>query len=199
MSDFQDRLAALRSRFDDAVKEFPDYIHPVEIATGPHGYGPRIRLFRVRHVGDNVFSETNGIAYLLEGPERIARAERDENAYWRFETLARELEPVLKESGVEFRDSPSATPGGRIGFWAIGEDPKPGQGAVSPNDNLFFLVSLAIDRLMTGKRPDKTATEDDNNRLRCPPWTCPRMDLVVCVGTMNTMGSPSRTGTISKA
>ena len=145
-----DVLTALRSRFDEAAKQFPEYL-PNVMYLPSQGLGPRIRRYDVRKLGSDWYSvarDQSEEPVLLDDPERLEYARKDEDAFWRFQTLAKELEPALRQCGVKLLDGANSTPDGRVLFWAIGETPPANRAAVAPNDNAFYLVSLEIDRLL---------------------------------------------------
>jgi len=188
-------LAAWRSRFDDAAKEYPDYLPAVQVPLyqGSQALqgGPCIPRYVLRQHGGQWYScDPKGVveSVLLDDPERLAYAEKDERAFLRFWKLAEDIEPILIEAGVELRDGPDSTPDGRVLYWAIGKTPPANRGAVASIDNAFYLVRLGIQKLLlelgddpgadleTGGKSDGDAEPrgDDAMVTQGKPSRCPR-------------------------
>ena len=172
MTGYRDLLAALRARFSEAAEQFPDYAPAV--FTKPSG--PRIRRYDVTPVGKRIYWQAfdgGEEAVLLDDPKRLALAEQWVNAFWRFRTLSDELEPVLRQAGVELPAGPNSTSDGRVLFWALGGKCPPRRAAVVPNDNAFFHVSLAIDKLRLDQDSEsakgQSSRANKRNRTRRKP------------------------------
>jgi len=161
------------------------------------GIGPRIRRYDVRKQGENWYScdftETEE-PVLLDDPERLAYARKDVDAFWRFRTLAKELEPALRQRGVELLDGSDSTPDGRIIFWALAETPPANRAAVSCNDNAFYLVSRAIGRLLrTGRTLPDNRNENTNDKIIATLCTIHKYDA----GSVG-CSEPAKVGTIAE-
>lgn len=152
-------LQGLRTRFDDAAREFSAYdsntlkVRIIDDMGRP--CGPYVPRFDVRHTKDGPVLQPFDQAeepIPLYGPKMAENAVEIAagwvDAYWLFRTLATELNPVLQRAGVKFRDGEGATPDGQVLFWAIGQEPPKNRINVVPNVNPFLLVGLAIDRLV---------------------------------------------------